>query len=208
LNPIKNIIYKWQLYTANRYTKKLGYAQNNNSKNIEFSSRIQDLINELSVLISRDYIPNLEKTGYVPLDQYRQDCGNVHSNILPFIENYYPELSPTLTIGSVYFQGTPLYKFNKKLLKSHQELGDFNTHVWITLGNDIVMDCTISSHLNINVYGRNTFGPILFGKIGGNFNFKGLSDINSYILKDYSGLVYKPVISGPEALNRFMPKTS
>ncbi|EKB1969315.1 hypothetical protein ACJO1Z_23215 [Vibrio parahaemolyticus] len=204
---LKELNYKWQLGKAKKLSESKGFKVPSSLNDIRLSEETSNLIGELSVSIARDFIPNLKLNGFDPITRYGGDCANVHFQVYDFIKQYYPNLSPELTIGSVYYQGKPRYKFNKQLLVSPEELDVFDAHVWITLGNKIVLDCTISTHLNVNLYNACAFGPILIGEIGEKFEHRGLHNINCYFLNDYSGLVYKPVVLGDEAMKSMKPKS-
>ncbi|WP_144208295.1 hypothetical protein [Shewanella donghaensis] len=204
---LKKWQYIWQLKKAKKYSEKTGYKVIGSLKSVKSSSRVKDLINELSVSIPRDYIPQLQANKLDPISSYGGDCANLHAELFKFIKDHYPELDPVFTIGSVYFEGKPRYKFNEKLLSSPKELERFEAHAWITLGNELILDCTISTHLNVKVCRQSAFGPILFGTLRHNFEHKGLYQIRSFIIKDYSSLTYEPVMLGVEAMNAINPKS-
>jgi hypothetical protein len=206
LNSLTKVKYKWRLHCASKLTRKYGCEIGGDINKIQFSSRIQELLDELSISLAGDYIPQIESFVDGPEAWYAQDCANVHVSVLQFIQAHYPDLNPILTIGSVYYKGKPRYKFNKKLITSLGELKVFDAHAWITLGNDIVFDCTISTHLNMKVYDKRTFGPILVGGINEKFQHKTLHNINTYILKDYTELVYEPILLGVDVMNIITPK--
>ncbi|EJG1536719.1 hypothetical protein AB4T36_002910 [Vibrio parahaemolyticus] len=204
---LKKWQYIWRLKRANRLSKKRGYKSTGVLKSVKSPALVEKLIDEISSSIPIDYIPKLKANVGEPISSYGGDCANLHAEVFKFIQKHYPELNPVFTIGSVYFDGKPRYKFNEKLLTAPKELERFEAHAWITLGNDLVLDCTISTHLNVKVFKQKAFGPILVGTLGYDFKHKGLDQIRSYILHDYSKLTYEPVLLGIEAMNAINPKS-
>lgn len=199
--------YSKNLYQAFEFTKKMGFNPDDSISGLGINKACAtELVNELTLNLG-EVIDTFALVASDPVLAFATGCGNVHYHILKFIQCYYPDLSANLTVGDFEFDGVALSGFNQHkakewLLKKPVKLA---CHVWITLGDDVVLDCTGISYIQVcNRNGRG-IGDVLFGQS----NYFGKYPIQHQLYRQgdvgTKAIRYVPILVGKDAFEAIAP---
>lgn len=197
---------------SREFSRKKNFSTNQNKI---LSDYVFDacLIEEISSLIYYDLKKYLNDRLNNPIMIYGSDCGNVHLALLKYIVSKYPSINVELTLGKVAIKNRVIFDFSREKFSSWSNSkpeGLLDAHVWITINDVYIIDCTIGTYLNtrcdinkdINIK-NNFFGGIIFGK-NTELEFMEIKNLNNLKPKYFCDLEYTPVIIGHD-LTRILP---
>lgn len=199
--------YSKNLYQAFEFTKKMGFNPDDAISGLGINKAYANkLVNELTLNLG-EVIDTLARVTRDPVLAFATECGNVHFHVLKFIQCYYPDLNANLTVGDFEFDGVALCGFNQQkakewLIKKPQKLG---CHVWITLGDDVILDCTGISYIQVCTQDSRSIGDVLFGQS----NYFGKYPIRHQLYSEGGVVVkdirYIPILVGKDAFEAIAP---
>ena len=172
---LKNLIYysfksKYQkkIKNAEAFTRRKGLYKYPLSSYQLIDSSVQNLVDEISKTIQNE-VQKFDNTQISNAENFGQQCANVHYSLLKFIKDFYTDLNAQLTIGGVGFGSQTIYKLDEttfnNCIDNNIKPIPLNCHVWITIGNNIIIDATLGTNL-ITKSNKNSYGGIIYGYEG------------------------------------------
>ncbi|GKV99202.1 hypothetical protein PEC301653_22480 [Pectobacterium carotovorum subsp. carotovorum] len=198
---------------AKNFTAEQGFPLDSDTiSNCEAS--VSKLVEELSGLFSQ-YTSNYRDHNFEPITKFGGDCANVHLQILCFIKKHYPSIFANITIGNALLSSQLGFQFNQDKCIEWLKNGSpqiFDSHAWITINNDYILDCTIGTYINTRVdpdHDKNSseslFGGLIFGNVD-NLQHITFTNLRGKIPQEYLKIKYTPVILGMDALYALAPR--
>lgn len=198
---------------AKNFTTEKGFSLDSQTIS-DCETSVSELIEELSGLFY-DFTSKYHDHNFDPVVKFGGDCANVHLKILDFIKNYYPSVSANITIGGVLLSEGAGFKFDQDKCIEWLENGSpkiFDSHAWITINNDYILDCTIGTYINTRIApdcnnnrSEELFGGLIFGNVD-NLQHIAFSNLKGKMPQEYLKIKYTPVILGMKALYAIAPR--
>ncbi|BBQ86653.1 TPA: hypothetical protein I9Y23_004728 [Kluyvera ascorbata] len=212
IQGMNNTTYRHLFEDAKIFTIEKQFSLDSYPMN-DCEANVSDLIEELSGLFF-EYTKNYLNHNFNPIIKFGGDCANVHLQILCFINEYYRSISANITIGEVLLSEQLGFKFNQDRCIEWLEHGSppiFDSHAWITINNDYILDCTIGTYINTRIdpdsatnKSEELYGGLIFGHAD-NLQHIAFSNLKGKTPQEYLKIKYTPVIIGKSALYMLAP---
>ncbi|KAB0317173.1 MULTISPECIES: hypothetical protein [Vibrio diabolicus subgroup] len=200
--------YEDLIVEAEGFTREQGFAFDTTKRGSSLDD-LETLVTELANILAGDVIPVYKMNGFHDVaTRFGGDCGNVHVAILSFIQKYYPSVNANLTVGEFVTDGESQFPFNQEKCLEWLKNGApeiLDCHTWITIDDNIILDCTVGTYVNTRLSDSKTFGGIVWGKMG-ELNVTRISNFEHKDPHDINGISYHPVILGMSAFSKFAPR--
>jgi hypothetical protein len=206
--------YKDHFNDAIIFTKDKKFDLDNESLAETSEVTINNLIEVLALSISGE-LKKFHDDRVGEIANFGGQCGNVHHALIGIIKEDYPTLCANLTIGDVDTGSANKFTFNQTKCSKWLEGRSPNIldcHVWITIGNNFIIDVTIGTYQNtrssINVLKDKSafaYGGIIFGKIN-DLKYTEIKNVKNSNPANFTKFVYTPVILGTNAFVALAPK--
>ncbi|MGB4811050.1 MAG: hypothetical protein WBP13_01015 [Methylophilaceae bacterium] len=123
--------------------------------------------------------------------------------MVDFIERYYPHLNAQLTIGGVILNSEQIYKLDESTisnwLTNDVKPNPLGCHIWITIGNKIIINATIGTNLVAKKYNR--YGGIIYG-YKDDLKWLAIEGVENKIPDMFKFLNYNPIAVGNKVFSR------
>ena len=198
--------YQQEFLSALEFSEQTGFSADSQDLAAN-EALIPKLLQQLPVLM-QEVLEYLSNAGFEPVREFGAQCANTHLALLDFIQSEYRDLRPNLTIGEFGINNDLPFRLTqdefKHWLTSPPEIVD--CHTWITLGSDVIIDCTGPTYLQTRVHLKNCLGGIAHGTPDNLVIAPIWTQIYQSYVTDMRGVRYLPVAVGAQALRAAAPK--
>ena len=203
--------YLIQFNKALKFTESRNFTIDSNNLNEPTQEQITSLISNLSKIINQKMIQELfEKSNnnHDEISNLGSSCGTVHAAVLQEIKNNHRNLNANITIGDVALNNEIYFKFDQERCCRWLD-GEIppilDCHVWITIGKDFILDCTIGTYINTRLAKDKIYGGIIYGNPS-SLNYQKFIYLNNKEPSNLNELIYNPTILGVDALVKLAPE--
>ncbi len=138
-----------------------------------------------------------------PYNALGSDCGNIHQRILAYIKEdlCYSALPINLTIGEVKIDEKNSFVFTREKFCSwlDEKPEILDCHVWLTIGDEYILDATIGTYINTRIGDAAAFGGIIYGKHG-DFMVQHIAGESAMTPHQIQSIEFSPIVLGDAAL--------
>lgn len=197
--------YSAALYSAQDFTTNKGFRIDSliaSNVDIEsFKIAVSDIANGFD-----EQITFYQTQGRDVYNALGGDCGNIHKLILKYIKQYYSSLPVNITIGEVKIDENNDFSFGRDkfcswLVKKPDIL---DCHVWLTIGDEYILDATIGTYINTRIDKTAAFGGICYGKPG-HLMWQTIANKENRTPDQIQGVKFSPIVLGESALDACAP---
>jgi hypothetical protein len=198
--------YKEAFELAVAFTNSKGFVLDSDKGDVQYHALVEELAGALS-----EQNAQYKARGLDPLVAFGGDCGNVHVQVLKYIQKYYPYTDANLVMGEVSI-GQDGFSFDQATFLKWQETGApeiLDCHVWIAIGSDYIVDCTLGTYINTRIV-KSSSSKACGGVICGSPNDLKIIKINGLAHIDpigFNKVIYRPVAIGLSALEAIGPRS-